>query len=155
MEKISLAPLTSGKRINKVGKLIVILIAFVSLISLIFELRNGFNNAFLEGSWAPILNLVLAIVLLLFYREAKDASDSFIQWDRQTIEYRMFNEKEVTRISISDIKEIDIGLTDITIKLPAETKLLKLNHVEYKKLMQIKEFFEEINLRVEGINAGE
>ncbi len=155
MEKIRLYPFTRGKTFNKIGKWMAVLIILASFIGLIVELRDGFNTGFPGGSWSPVINLVLGTLLLFQFRGMKNLVDSFIQWDRQTIEYRMFNEKEVTRISISDIKEIDIGLTDITIKLPAETKLLKLNHVEYKKLMQIKEFFEEINLRVEGINAGE
>lgn len=155
MEKIRLYPYSRGKMLNLVSRIITLLIIIVSLTGLIIEIVNGFNTAFPGGSWTPLLNLILGVILFWQTYKMKNIVNSFIEWDSQEIKYRLHNETEETTIKISDIKEVNIGLTDISLIFLTETKLLKLDNVEYKKLMRIKTYFEEIKLRVEGMNAGE
>lgn len=94
------------------------------------------------------LNYVFLIVqgLVLYFLGFNITKQSryYFAWDNNSISYLLPDSPNVERISISDIRGIEINLFDVILDVGNQKRKLRFENVGYSTLKKIKEKFESL-----------
>lgn len=152
--RVRLSPPFKGKKLVIGASAIFAAFCFVvSMIYLFHAFVNGFSAAFPGGSWDILFSFLTGIICLTNVYVFRRADRHFVEVGDRQIKVSLPEDKTVRIIPISDIKDIDIELTDILLKLETEVIDIKLGFISYGQVRELKERFEELKLRVGGMNV--
>lgn len=154
MERIQLFPHTRGTNTALRLKLLAGLIILIGGVNLLLAATGSASVLFSGSFWGAAANIVTGAAVYYFARTLSRDRLGFIEWDDKAVRYQTPEMAAAEEILYSEMKEIVVGLTEVGIGLNSgREKHLKLDSLEYRKLKRIKDRFEEIKLRVEGMNV--
>lgn len=142
MEKIKIYK--AKKDVIKFLMISSLIFFFLGIALLILALINGFNTEFPGGDWNSVVISLQGILFFFTGYEALKSDKYFIEWDTEKMNYFLPKTKEIQTVKFSDIKAIEIKLAEINFQVSDNAKTLNLQNVEYSKLREIKDKFEDL-----------
>lgn len=138
---------TSVIRLIKFMRISGIVLIIISLIKTFFSV-SGNNNIVIAQLMDSIFFMVLGIYLIhnAYSKKAKNKYGQFIEWDSDSIIFKLKDDLAVKNVNIKSIKKIDIHLNRIIIICVGDLEF-DLNISDFKNFndrYKIKSKFEEI-----------
>jgi hypothetical protein len=135
-------------RLNKISSKVMIffglLVLIFGLTGLVISVYNGFNiDVF--GDWVYLIHVLQGPVFMKIGYSRLMMGRYFIEWNDHKLRYLIPDNLEETEIAIADIRSVNIGFFEITIRLNnGENKIISLKEIRTPELNQIRHKFRKI-----------
>jgi len=147
MEKIKIFSMQNGW--NRFLLITGILSFLLGMILFLHSLQIGFRTAFWGGDWNNVIFILQGIIFFFIGYSNIRNQKYFIEWNDLELRYLLPPNKVAETLHLSEIRNIEIKLSEIRLQLPEGIKSLNLKNFHFNELKRIKEKFEEIKMKTD------
>jgi len=147
MERIKIFKLQKG--LNKFFLIGGLLSFVLGMILFLHSLQIGFRTAFLGGDWNNFIFILQGILFFFVGYSNIRYQKYFIEWNDIAFRYLLPQNKVSETIKLSEIRNIEIKLSEIHLQLSEGNITLNLKKFHFSELRRIKEKFEEIKIKMD------
>lgn len=100
--------------------------------------------SFFKHNLTALFHVCQSVTLMLFGVGLLYSMRYHFSWDANELRYHLPKQKEEERISIDEIVNVDIRLTEVQIETSKGAHKLSLDRLSYAHVREIKSYFEEL-----------